>query len=136
MNGKPLKVLLVEDNVVSAQLTRTILTRAETSSFEVRTAETLMGALDLLGAGAFDVILLDVSLPDSDGLGTLGYYSSPCSSGSRPGVDGIRQRRAGEFRLATRRTGFYRKRSIRRQWPRSRTSLRGNRLQAGDGASW
>jgi hypothetical protein len=55
MNGKPLRVLLVEDNVVSAQLTRTILTCAETSSFEVRTAETLMGALDLLGAGAFDL---------------------------------------------------------------------------------
>jgi pilus assembly protein CpaE len=71
MNGKPLRVLLVEDNVVSAQFTRTMLTRAETSSFEVRTAETLMGALDLLGAGAFDVILLDLSLPDSDGLGTL-----------------------------------------------------------------
>jgi pilus assembly protein CpaE len=71
MNGKALKVLLVEDNAVSAQLVRTMLAHADTAVFEVRTAESLMGALDLLGAGGFDVVLLDLSLPDSDGIGTL-----------------------------------------------------------------
>jgi pilus assembly protein CpaE len=71
MNGKVLRVLLVEDNAVSAQLARLMLARAESSSFVVETAESLMGALDLLGKGDFDVILLDLSLPDSDGLGSL-----------------------------------------------------------------
>ena len=71
MNNRVLKVLLVEDNAVSAQLVKAMLGRAEASQFEVQTADTLMGALDLLGPGGFDVILLDLSLPDSDGLGTL-----------------------------------------------------------------
>src|SRR3984885_2616027 len=48
-----------------------MLAHADTSVFEVKTAESLMGALDLLGNGRFDVILLDLSLPDSDGIGTL-----------------------------------------------------------------
>jgi Flp pilus assembly CpaE family ATPase len=71
MNGQSLKVLLVEDNAVSAQLAKTMLARADGSVFEVKTAESLMGALDLLGTGRFDVILLDLSLPDSEGIGTL-----------------------------------------------------------------
>src|SRR6202050_3190266 len=41
------------------------------SVFEIKTAGSLMDALDLLGNGGFDVILLDLSLPDSDGIGTL-----------------------------------------------------------------
>ena len=71
MNDIALKVLLVEDNAVSAQLARTMLAHVDTAVFEVRTAESLMGALDLLVASQFDVILLDLSLPDSDGIGTL-----------------------------------------------------------------
>jgi pilus assembly protein CpaE len=71
MNDRALKVLLVEDNAVSAQLARTMLARTDGTLFEVQTAESLMGALDLLGTRRFDVILLDLSLPDSDGIGTL-----------------------------------------------------------------
>jgi pilus assembly protein CpaE len=71
MTGEALKVLMVEDNPVSAQLTKSMLMHTDTSNFEVQTAGSLMDALDLLGAGGFDVILLDLSLPDSDGIGTL-----------------------------------------------------------------
>ncbi len=71
MTDQALRVLLVEDNAVSAQLAKSMLMHADTSNFEVQTAGSLMDALDLLGAGGFDVILLDLSLPDSDGIGTL-----------------------------------------------------------------
>src|SRR3984885_8332076 len=71
MTGQAMKVLMVEDNAVSAQLAKSMLMHADASSFEVQTAGSLMDALDLLGAGGFDVILLDLSLPDSDGIGTL-----------------------------------------------------------------
>ena len=71
MSGQPLRVLLIEDNAVSAQLSKSMLMHADSSNFEVQTAGSLMDALDLLGAGGFDVILLDLSLPDSDGIGTL-----------------------------------------------------------------
>jgi pilus assembly protein CpaE len=71
MNGELLKVLLVEDNAVSAQMVKAMLAHTDTSVFEIQTAGSLMDALDLLGNGGFDVILLDLSLPDSDGIGTL-----------------------------------------------------------------
>jgi len=71
MTGQAMRVLMVEDNVVSAQLTKSMLMHADASNFEVETAGSLMEALDMLGAGGFDVILLDLSLPDSDGIGTL-----------------------------------------------------------------
>jgi pilus assembly protein CpaE len=71
MTSQAMRVLMVEDNAVSAQLTKSMLMHADASNFEVQTAGSLMGALDLLGAGGFDVILLDLSLPDSDGIGTL-----------------------------------------------------------------
>src|SRR3984885_10665686 len=71
MTGQAMKVLMVEDNAVSAQLAKSMLMHADASNFEVQTAGSLMDALDLLGAGGFDVILLDLSLPDSDGIGTL-----------------------------------------------------------------
>ena len=61
MNGEVLRVLLVEDNPVSAQLAKAMLAHAETSVFEIQTAGSLMDALDLLGKGGFDVILLDLS---------------------------------------------------------------------------
>jgi pilus assembly protein CpaE len=70
-NNNLLNVLLVEDNALSAHLTKTMLGRADNCGFEVRIAESLMGALDHLGAHTFDVILLDLTLPDSEGLGTL-----------------------------------------------------------------
>jgi Flp pilus assembly CpaE family ATPase len=71
MSIKALKVLLVEDSDASAKLAMAMLAFVDPSGFEVRTAESLMGALDLLGSVTFDVILLDLSLPDSDGIGTL-----------------------------------------------------------------
>src|ERR1700733_1454249 len=71
VNGEVLKVLLVEDNPVSAQLAKAMLGHIDASAFDVQTAGSLMDALDLLGNGGFDVILLDLSLPDSDGIGTL-----------------------------------------------------------------
>jgi pilus assembly protein CpaE len=71
MTGGALRVLMVEDNAVSAQLTKSMLMHTDASNFEVQTAGSLMDALDVLGAGGFDVILLDLSLPDSDGIGTL-----------------------------------------------------------------
>jgi pilus assembly protein CpaE len=71
MNGNVLKVLLVEDSVASVKLAKAMLAHVDASAFAVETAESLMSALDLLGSRKFDVILLDLSLPDSDGIGTL-----------------------------------------------------------------
>ncbi len=64
------RVLLVEDNPGDARLVREAL-RDAGEGFELAIEETLAGALGRLGAGAADVVLLDLSLPDSAGLDTV-----------------------------------------------------------------
>jgi Flp pilus assembly CpaE family ATPase len=65
------KVLLIEDNPGDARLVQEMLADAATNSFRVHTADCLVAALDELAHGKFDVALVDLSLPDSDGLETL-----------------------------------------------------------------
>jgi len=71
MQERPSRLLLVEDNAGDARLVREMLADAENNPFQIEAAETLVGALSALSQGRFDVVLLDLSLPDSNGLETL-----------------------------------------------------------------
>ncbi|MDX9757769.1 MAG: PAS domain S-box protein [Bacteroidota bacterium] len=64
-------VLLLEDHEGEARLNQRLLERSYTTEFRFATAGTLAEAVRLLDSGAFDVILLDLNLPDSKGLDTL-----------------------------------------------------------------
>jgi signal transduction histidine kinase len=67
-------VLLVDDEKLDQRLTIQALAKARLTQriqFEVETAETLSEAIGLLGAKSYDVILLDLGLPDSQGLDAL-----------------------------------------------------------------
>ena len=64
-------VLLIEDNPGDARLVHEMLAEAGTDSFQLHTADCLVAALDALANGKFDVALVDLSLPDSNGLETL-----------------------------------------------------------------
>ncbi|MEW6635419.1 MAG: EAL domain-containing protein [Actinomycetota bacterium] len=64
-------VLLVEDNPGDARLVEILLEEARVTGFEVVRAERLLEALELLERRAFDVVLLDLTLPDSSGLETV-----------------------------------------------------------------
>jgi two-component system sensor kinase FixL len=70
----PINVLLVEDNPADARLLVESLREAGPDLFRVTRAVRLNEALTLLArpqAAAFDVVLLDLSLPDSSGLETV-----------------------------------------------------------------
>jgi two-component system sensor histidine kinase UhpB len=67
----PLKIQLVEDDPSFGALLEAILNEADYGRFEAIRVTRLSEALDLLGKTNFDAVLLDLSLPDSNGLATL-----------------------------------------------------------------
>jgi PAS domain S-box-containing protein len=69
--SEPLRVLLVEDNPGDVDLIREYLPRDGLVSFEVRHAARLATAVEFLEAEHFDLVLLDLGLPDSAGLDTV-----------------------------------------------------------------
>jgi diguanylate cyclase (GGDEF)-like protein len=66
-----IKVLLVEDNEVDAQLTQDLLSEWSMEEFQITRAKTLGEGLTVLSRERFDAVLLDLSLPDAFGLPTV-----------------------------------------------------------------
>ncbi len=66
-----LHVLVVEDDPVDASLVRAVLTSANRALIHSTVTTTFDGAVTELRSGSYDVVLLDLGLPDSEGLSTL-----------------------------------------------------------------
>jgi len=66
-----IRVLLVEDEAGDAQLVKMDLRQAKNEKFTVTWIESLGEIPACLQASTFDVLLLDLSLPDSNGLATV-----------------------------------------------------------------
>ena len=64
-------VLLVEDNPGDARLIQEMLADGDGDSFRLWRADRLSAGLDMLSSGDIGVVLLDLSLPDSEGVATL-----------------------------------------------------------------
>jgi two-component system, cell cycle sensor histidine kinase and response regulator CckA len=71
MMFQAITVLLVEDNPGDARLMREAIREAEGSHIQLVHVDTLAKALARLDQERFDVVMLDLSLPDADGLTTL-----------------------------------------------------------------
>jgi PAS domain S-box-containing protein len=71
MADEIIKVLLVEDNPGDVFLLQEFLNKVGTVRVELMPVERLSEALNYLAKESFDVILLDLSLPDSQGLETF-----------------------------------------------------------------
>lgn len=71
MEEQPLKVLLVEDDEDDAFLLQTMLEKTKPASLKLVRATRIGEAQDLLTRESFDAALLDLSLPDSEGLETF-----------------------------------------------------------------
>jgi PAS domain S-box-containing protein len=68
MGAPPLRLLLVEDNPDDRRLIRAAL---EPAGFAVESVDRLAAAVERCAEQPFDAVLLDLSLPDSDGFDTL-----------------------------------------------------------------
>lgn len=71
MSSQPIRILLVEDNPGDVRLFREYLAEEGSAAFEIEQVDRLQSALSRLTAGEYDVMLLDLSLPDSHGLDTV-----------------------------------------------------------------
>ncbi len=76
MSSAPIKVLLVEDDLGDADLICELLEFVDSTSFQVTQSRRLQEALQYLGKEPFDLVLLDLSLPDSHGLTTVSQVSA------------------------------------------------------------
>jgi two-component system sensor histidine kinase/response regulator len=71
MSEQRFTVLLIEDNPGDARLIQELLANGTGDRFDVETADRLVTALVRLRAGGIDALLLDLSLPDSQGWDTF-----------------------------------------------------------------
>ena len=77
----PIRVLLLEDDPADARLVGQMLRRVKTTPFEVTVVTRLAEALARLNdPSAFDVVLADLGVPDSSGIGTLGALTEAAPS--------------------------------------------------------
>lgn len=71
MNDRHLKILLIEDNPGDVRLIREMLAEAKNGPFDLECADRLSTGLERLAEGDINVVLLDLGLPDCQGLDTL-----------------------------------------------------------------
>jgi signal transduction histidine kinase len=71
MSEQVLRVLVVEDNPGDSRLIRELLAQAATFRAECAFADRLAAALEELARQTFDIVLMDLSLPDSQGFETF-----------------------------------------------------------------
>lgn len=83
MHGQIIRTLIIEDNPGDERLLREALRFPPGGDaaprFEIACADALGPGLELLAAGGFDIVLLDLFLPDSRGLETLARICSESS---------------------------------------------------------
>lgn len=78
MESKTIRVLLIEDNPDDVFFLRMVLRKLDGTSFELEPASSLAKGLERMASGEMDIILLDLTLPDSEGLGTFEAVKSHC----------------------------------------------------------
>jgi PAS domain S-box-containing protein len=71
MTSEPIKVLLVEDNPGDVRLIREMLKEAKTALAVLEDTPSLTAAVERLAKGGIDAVLLDLGLPDSQGMSTF-----------------------------------------------------------------
>ncbi len=71
VNGVPTHILLIEDNPGDARILRELLAEADPSRFTLTHVDRLAKGITCIQEGGIEIVLLDLSLPDSQGFATL-----------------------------------------------------------------
>jgi CheY-like chemotaxis protein len=79
----PLRMLLAEDNVINQKVAQQMLKRL---GYRVDVAANGREVLHLMGQQSFDVILMDVQMPEMDGLEATGYIRANYPQNGQPHI--------------------------------------------------
>jgi DNA-binding NtrC family response regulator len=74
MNKKMLDVLVVEDDTVDYKAVERALARYDDPAFSLHRAETLAKGQSMLDEHDYDAVILDLGLPDVDGMDSLVHF--------------------------------------------------------------
>ncbi|OGX23899.1 MAG: hypothetical protein A3D10_04275 [Omnitrophica WOR_2 bacterium RIFCSPHIGHO2_02_FULL_48_11] len=69
--GNPLTILVVEDNVVDRKVLEKMISESSENHHRIKTAGSFKTACEILEKNGVDVVVLDLNLPDSEGMTTL-----------------------------------------------------------------
>ena len=68
---EPIQVLLIEDSPLFVELARRMLAEAKKADFTLEAVDNLAAGIERLAQGGIEAVLLDLTLPDSNGLETF-----------------------------------------------------------------
>ncbi|MEL7079393.1 MAG: ATP-binding protein [Cyanobacteria bacterium J06582_2] len=71
IHSKPVSILLIEDDIAEARLLQEILKNFDLNQFILTHVQRLQAGLNQLKKDKFDLVLLDLTLPDSQGLASV-----------------------------------------------------------------
>ncbi len=95
MNSEPIKILLVEDNPGDVALFKRLVGEASGIACELSHASRLDEAIELLRVQPADIVMLDLSLPDSQGLQTVERFRAAQPAFSIIVLTGLEDESAG-----------------------------------------
>lgn len=78
MEMDPIRILLIEDNPLDARLMAEMLAEESASGYTLQAVDSISSALRCLNEQQFNLVLLDLSLPDGKGSDTVERICSAC----------------------------------------------------------